>query len=311
MELREKEEINKKKKKKVNKFSFILIIVVALFFAGIKLDDFCTEQIKQQNLEQAKQQRQQMEITRKEREQKEIENKKAFIQKMSEKEKALVEQNPDNIEPNSKQMMGYILSKANQDAQNIISEDEKFKNAFQFIKDNYPNYFENNDMMEKTMYYSKIIQYVYDPRWENYKDISVDFEEVYSVWDDTYLKTERPPKSLMMIELSKFNISEQVGAAVRRVYLNMETIDSEIVQAMLVQAGMKLNSLYPNETFWKVPEQENKQAVDASKEMMVWIPTNGGIKYHLDASCSDMINPEYITESQAQARGFTPCKKCF
>ena len=50
MELREKEEINKKKKKKVNKFSFILIIVVALFFAGIKLDDFCTEQIKQQNL---------------------------------------------------------------------------------------------------------------------------------------------------------------------------------------------------------------------------------------------------------------------
>lgn len=91
----------------------------------------------------------------------------------------------------------------------------------------------------------------------------------------------------------------------------METIDSEIVQAMLVQAGMKLNSLYPNETFWKVPEQENKQAVDASKEMMVWIPTNGGIKYHLDASCSDMINPEYITESQAQARGFTPCKKCF
>lgn len=311
MDLKEKEERNKKKNK-IDRFNFTLIVVAILFFCGAMLDVFWTEQIKQQNLQQERQQKEQMEIAKKEREQREIEDKEAFIQKMLEQEKALVEQNPDNIESNSKEMMGYILSKANQDAQNIISEDENFKNAFQFIRDNYPNYFRDNEMMEKTMYYSKIIQYVYDPRWENYKDVSVDFEEVYSVWDDTYLKTERPPKSLMMIELSKFNISEQVGAAVRRVYLNMETIDSEIVQAMLAQAGMELNSLYPNEIFWKAPEPKNiEPVVETPKEMMVWIPTNGGIKYHLDASCSDMINPEYVTESEAKARGFSYCKKCF
>ncbi|MBR2311273.1 MAG: hypothetical protein IKA47_12205 [Oscillospiraceae bacterium] len=44
---------------------------------------------------------------------------------------------------------------------------------------------------------------------------------------------------------------------------------------------------------------------------MVWIPTNGGTKYHRHAGCSSMEDPEYVTKGEAEYLGFEPCKKCF
>lgn len=44
---------------------------------------------------------------------------------------------------------------------------------------------------------------------------------------------------------------------------------------------------------------------------MVWIPTNGGTKYHKTSTCSGMENPEYVTKQAAIDAGFTPCKRCF
>ena len=49
---------------------------------------------------------------------------------------------------------------------------------------------------------------------------------------------------------------------------------------------------------------------DYNHETMVWIPTNGGTKYHTHAGCSNMEDPEQVTQSEAESRGFTPCKKC-
>lgn len=45
---------------------------------------------------------------------------------------------------------------------------------------------------------------------------------------------------------------------------------------------------------------------DYVSESMVWIPTNGGKKYHTYAGCSNMVNPEQVTEEEAERRGFTP-----
>ena len=44
---------------------------------------------------------------------------------------------------------------------------------------------------------------------------------------------------------------------------------------------------------------------------MVWIPTKGGKKYHARSGCSNMIDPDYVSKSEAASRGFTPCKKCY
>lgn len=47
------------------------------------------------------------------------------------------------------------------------------------------------------------------------------------------------------------------------------------------------------------------------QENMVWIPTNGGTKYHRKSSCSGMNDPQEVSQSSAEAMGFTPCKKCY
>lgn len=45
-------------------------------------------------------------------------------------------------------------------------------------------------------------------------------------------------------------------------------------------------------------------------ENLVWIPTNGGTKYHTSAKCCNMKNPIQVTLETALANGFTPCKHC-
>ena len=46
-------------------------------------------------------------------------------------------------------------------------------------------------------------------------------------------------------------------------------------------------------------------------EKMVWIPTNGGTKYHKKSTCSGMIDPQKVTQSEAEHQGFTPCGRCY
>lgn len=44
---------------------------------------------------------------------------------------------------------------------------------------------------------------------------------------------------------------------------------------------------------------------------MVWIPTNGGTKYHSKPSCSSMVDPAHVTLDEAVSLGFTPCGRCY
>ena len=46
------------------------------------------------------------------------------------------------------------------------------------------------------------------------------------------------------------------------------------------------------------------------QEQMVWIPQSGS-KYHSNSTCSGMENPTQVTISEAESRGYEPCKKCF
>lgn len=53
-----------------------------------------------------------------------------------------------------------------------------------------------------------------------------------------------------------------------------------------------------------------KTDTDYVSEVMVWIPTKGGTKYHSRSNCSNMDDPEKVTKSEAEALGFTACKRC-
>lgn len=43
---------------------------------------------------------------------------------------------------------------------------------------------------------------------------------------------------------------------------------------------------------------------------MVWVPVNGGRRYHKTQACSDMLDPVRVDAAIAQAHGFTSCKRC-
>ena len=45
-------------------------------------------------------------------------------------------------------------------------------------------------------------------------------------------------------------------------------------------------------------------------ETPVWIPTNGGKKYHSKPGCSNMKDPVQVTVREAISRGFDACKRC-
>lgn len=45
------------------------------------------------------------------------------------------------------------------------------------------------------------------------------------------------------------------------------------------------------------------------QEPLVWIPATGS-KYHTNAGCSGMNNPQQVPLSEAQNMGYTPCKRC-
>lgn len=59
-------------------------------------------------------------------------------------------------------------------------------------------------------------------------------------------------------------------------------------------------------------ETQKSQQIDnaESSEPMVWVSYYGS-KYHSNSSCSGMKGPSQIPLSEAQARGMSPCKKCY
>ncbi len=56
----------------------------------------------------------------------------------------------------------------------------------------------------------------------------------------------------------------------------------------------------------ETPEPSPTEADD----QMVWIPVNGGTKYHSTPTCSGMADPQCVTISEAAALGYEPCGRC-
>ena len=84
-------------------------------------------------------------------------------------------------------------------------------------------------------------------------------------------------------------------------------IDQETYQKMFAE-GAKHHTSSGLQS--DVEESFSDVGTRTSGERLVWIPTNGGTKYHSDSSCSGMIDPIQVTVDEAQARGFDPCSKC-
>ena len=60
-------------------------------------------------------------------------------------------------------------------------------------------------------------------------------------------------------------------------------------------------------------EDSSVTVPDSAQEgtIMVWIPINGGTKYHSKSTCSKMENPMHVSIDQAKENGFTACGRCY
>lgn len=80
----------------------------------------------------------------------------------------------DNITPteapepeaNTSAMVDSIVNKAKSDADGQLDFDT-CKEALSYLKDNYPNYFTDNETMEKVMYYGAFLEYSFEGKGIN------------------------------------------------------------------------------------------------------------------------------------------------
>lgn len=88
----------------------------------------------------------------------------------------------------------------------------------------------------------------------------------------------------------------------------LTVVDGKVTEDT-VAIGLAQNpTMLPNAPYGS----NGKRTVGSSSQgQMVWIPTNGGTKYHRTSDCSGMINPSHVSIENAQAQGFEPCKKCY
>ncbi len=54
-----------------------------------------------------------------------------------------------------------------------------------------------------------------------------------------------------------------------------------------------------------VPSQSNTNGAN-----LVWVPVNGGTKYHSYSGCSNMVDPVQIPLEEAISRKYEPCRRC-
>lgn len=76
-----------------------------------------------------------------------------------------------------------------------------------------------------------------------------------------------------------------------------------------IAGAMTLTVLYGGQAL-AAQEPTAKPAAKKSSGS-VWIPTNGGTKYHRSSSCSNMDGPRKVSLEEAKRLGFTACQKCY
>lgn len=112
------------------------------------------------------------------------------------------------LEPNSSAMVDSIASRAKEAAQAGIT-DEQRDEAVNFIAEHYPDFYADNETMERAMYYGYLLEYAYQD----------DPNSIYPyLGQDTY-------------------------QAIKYVYRNVETVEDEATQLNLEQIEEELVNL--------------------------------------------------------------------
>lgn len=109
-------------------------------------------------------------------------------------------------------------------------------------------------------------------------------------------------------------VSAAVGASSYATWMRQYTQEAQkqAEHVSLEQLGLSLNAEQEEIFRLGVAHGYDLRAdnADDPQETVVWIPVNGGKKYHRYADCSKMKNPKQVSISEAVRLNYTPCGRC-
>ena len=97
---------------------------------------------------------------------------------------------------------------------------------------------------------------------------------------------------------------EQAKQEIETLTAAVAEAESKLAEEQQPQQASKTTTTAPSST------ASSSSGSSTSQSAMVWVSKTGS-KYHSSSSCSNMKNPSQISLEDAQARGLTPCKKCY
>lgn len=195
---------------------------------------------------------------------------------------------PDPLpEPNTSEMVDYIYYQAKNDVGGGVS-DAKRDEAVDYICANYPNYYTDNEAMEKTMYYGYWLEEAYEGNGAS---------DPYAV------------------------LGMNTYQAVKYVYRGAEGVDAQSTQENLNQiaddlAALGISVSTPETSAQPDVSSDSGNSVPAAtatptpQEEMVWVDDTAA-KYHKKSDCSGMDAAYQVSKSEAEAMGKTPCGRCY
>ena len=117
--------------------------------------------------------------------------------------------------------------------------------------------------------------------------------------------TDRDLRGYIGTECSVYGFSNGgISSTYKTPLINMYNEDNRIV----FYDGKEM---YPK--VWDSVDQFDRKDFekDTGSNMSVWIPTDGGAKYHSRSNCSSMNNPVMVMENDAMSKGYSKCGRCW
>lgn len=229
-------------------------------------------------------------------------------------ETAIESESASEPKPNTSGMVDYIAKEAKASA-NIGASEEKREEAIAFIRDNYPNYFTDNETMEKTMYYGYYLEYAYSKNGsENiYANLGIDaYQAVKGVYRNVdKVEDDIVQENLRQIEegLSKLqpeNVETTVSA-------NTQAVLSETQEAETQSPASEAQIQETEASTAPVQNMESQNTVPTSvpqstEQITVYI-TETGSKYH-KAGCSSLSKSKIPISLDDAVKNYEPCGRC-
>lgn len=110
-------------------------------------------------------------------------------------------------------------------------------------------------------------------------------------------------------------VQNEVSEIIETETMIIDTQEVVIVETQEIESNVPVNtetsSEFNNNSETIPSEKPSEEPVqEPEKTTMVWIPQSGS-KYHSRSGCSNMKNPQQVTEEDAQNMGYEPCKRCY